>query len=566
MVGGDGGRADDDLGAVRLEHVALVLARPCRGRRRRSGSPCAGRRGPGRRRCCREVGSTIVPPGLSSPDASAASIMRRAMRSFTDPPGLRYSTLASTVAGDALGDRVELDEGRVADEVGDVLCVLHPPILSDGWTAAPRPAAHVGRPGAPGTAARPALPWWGSTCRGVRLNSDGGASHGPGTTRAQDRRHAAYGGGGLAAGIGALGALGYGLLKVEATDGPPDRRPALRGRARRRRHVYGAGSGEPGRAASSSATPRPPAWAPTTAYQTVGAIIANGVSALTRPAGAADQRRGHRRRVLRPRASRSPTPLDRGARARTWRVIMIGANDVTHRIDKSVAVRHLETVVAACATPAPRSSSAPAPTSAPSSRSPSRCGCSARRWSPRPGRGPDRRRRRGRRAHRLARRPARPGVRRAPARDVQRRPLPPLPRRLRPGRRGAAAQRLRRARRLGRRAADDRLPDTPPRRGRRPGRRRRRRRPCATPAPRSAPPRSPARPRGPRGRWAVLLRRPHKPVPTASELTGEPDGVERSTGPSRCRTGGAGRGRRRRPARARPHPHTGPSRTAYHRG
>ena len=45
-----------------------------------------------------EVGSTIVPPGRSSPEASAASIMRSAIRSFTLPPGLKYSTLASTVA------------------------------------------------------------------------------------------------------------------------------------------------------------------------------------------------------------------------------------------------------------------------------------------------------------------------------------------------------------------------------------------------------------------------------------------------------------------------------------
>ncbi|CAM5352892.1 hypothetical protein STENM327S_04610 [Streptomyces tendae] len=44
------------------------------------------------------VGSTIVPPGRSSPLFSAASIMRRAMRSFTEPPGLKYSTLARTVA------------------------------------------------------------------------------------------------------------------------------------------------------------------------------------------------------------------------------------------------------------------------------------------------------------------------------------------------------------------------------------------------------------------------------------------------------------------------------------
>ena len=40
------------------------------------------------------VGSTIVPPGLSLPSRSAASIILTAIRSFTDPPGLRYSTLA----------------------------------------------------------------------------------------------------------------------------------------------------------------------------------------------------------------------------------------------------------------------------------------------------------------------------------------------------------------------------------------------------------------------------------------------------------------------------------------
>src|SRR6187399_3153049 len=45
-----------------------------------------------------EVGSTIVPPGLSLPSRSAASIMRLAMRSLLDPPGFTYSILASTVA------------------------------------------------------------------------------------------------------------------------------------------------------------------------------------------------------------------------------------------------------------------------------------------------------------------------------------------------------------------------------------------------------------------------------------------------------------------------------------
>src|SRR5260370_6075605 len=43
-----------------------------------------------------DVGATIVPPGWSAPEASAAAIMRTAMRSFTEPPGLKYSTLAST--------------------------------------------------------------------------------------------------------------------------------------------------------------------------------------------------------------------------------------------------------------------------------------------------------------------------------------------------------------------------------------------------------------------------------------------------------------------------------------
>src|ERR1051326_3856090 len=40
----------------------------------------------------------MVPPGFSAPERSAASIMRRAMRSLTEPPGLKYSTLARTVA------------------------------------------------------------------------------------------------------------------------------------------------------------------------------------------------------------------------------------------------------------------------------------------------------------------------------------------------------------------------------------------------------------------------------------------------------------------------------------
>jgi hypothetical protein len=41
-----------------------------------------------------EVGSRIVEPGRRSPSFSACSIMKNAARSFTDPVGLRSSSLA----------------------------------------------------------------------------------------------------------------------------------------------------------------------------------------------------------------------------------------------------------------------------------------------------------------------------------------------------------------------------------------------------------------------------------------------------------------------------------------
>src|SRR5262249_50802424 len=46
-----------------------------------------------------EVGSTIVPPGSSFPSRSAASIIERPIRSFTDPPGFRNSSFARIVPG-----------------------------------------------------------------------------------------------------------------------------------------------------------------------------------------------------------------------------------------------------------------------------------------------------------------------------------------------------------------------------------------------------------------------------------------------------------------------------------
>jgi lysophospholipase L1-like esterase len=154
---------------------------------------------------------------------------------------------------------------------------------------------------------------------------------------------AAYGGGGLAAGIGALGALGYGLLKAEAVmarrivgqpfDGSPDDNG-----------TYGSGVGDPVELVvlgDSSAA----GMGADTRYQTVGAIVANGVSALTgRPVRLTNTA------VVGAESSglelQLANALDQVARPHIA-IIMIGANDVTHRINKAVAVRHLETTVRA---------------------------------------------------------------------------------------------------------------------------------------------------------------------------------------------------------------------------
>ena len=58
-----------------------------------------------------DVGSMMVPPGFSSPLASAASIIATAIRSLTEPPGLKYSTLASTVPRTPSTERPILSSG-----------------------------------------------------------------------------------------------------------------------------------------------------------------------------------------------------------------------------------------------------------------------------------------------------------------------------------------------------------------------------------------------------------------------------------------------------------------------
>ncbi|HET7400059.1 MAG TPA: SGNH/GDSL hydrolase family protein [Intrasporangium sp.] len=152
---------------------------------------------------------------------------------------------------------------------------------------------------------------------------------------------AAYGGGVGAAGLGALSLLGYGLLKAEAVmarrivgqrfDGAPDDAG-----------TYGSGPGEPWElllVGDSTAK----GMGVEHAHQTIGATIANGVAAFSgRPVhltnvaviGAESLDLG---RQVAEALEQVPEP--------DIAVVLIGANDVTHRINTAVAVRHLEMAV-----------------------------------------------------------------------------------------------------------------------------------------------------------------------------------------------------------------------------
>ncbi|NMM24366.1 MAG: SGNH/GDSL hydrolase family protein [Phycicoccus sp.] len=154
---------------------------------------------------------------------------------------------------------------------------------------------------------------------------------------------AAYGGGVGAAGIGLITLVGYGVLKAEVLlarrlvgqpfEGAPDDDA-----------LYGAGLGQPIELVvlgDSSAA----GMGADVAHQTVGAIVANGVAALSgRPVRLTNVA------VIGAESSglevQLATALGMVAKPDVA-VILIGANDVTHRIDKSIAVRHLEQTVRA---------------------------------------------------------------------------------------------------------------------------------------------------------------------------------------------------------------------------
>ncbi|MCA1783437.1 MAG: SGNH/GDSL hydrolase family protein [Intrasporangiaceae bacterium] len=152
---------------------------------------------------------------------------------------------------------------------------------------------------------------------------------------------AAYGGGGAAALAGALGAAGYGLIRAEAAVArkligrPLDDSPDDNG-------VFGHGPGDPlqlvmlgdSLAAGLGTQER---------SQTIGAILASGVAALsgrrvrlTNVAVVGSESAGLDMQLANALDS-VPSP--------DIAVILVGANDVTHRIERATAVRHLEQVV-----------------------------------------------------------------------------------------------------------------------------------------------------------------------------------------------------------------------------
>src|SRR5437868_5493219 len=69
-----------------------------------------------------DVPSMIVPPGLISPAFSAASSIAIPMRSFTLPPGFRYSSLASSTGRNPRARRFSRTKGVLPITSRMLLC------------------------------------------------------------------------------------------------------------------------------------------------------------------------------------------------------------------------------------------------------------------------------------------------------------------------------------------------------------------------------------------------------------------------------------------------------------
>ncbi len=152
---------------------------------------------------------------------------------------------------------------------------------------------------------------------------------------------AAYGGGVGVAGLGALGALGYGILRVEAMMARRIVGQHFEG-APSDSGTYGSGSGPAVRFVVLGDSTGVGMGADHS-HQTIGATIATGIAAFCgRPVELTNVA------VIGAESPDLDEQVERGLAAvpePDVAVIMIGANDVTHRIDRSVAVRHLEMAV-----------------------------------------------------------------------------------------------------------------------------------------------------------------------------------------------------------------------------
>ena len=88
-----------------------------------------------------DVGSTMVPPGFSSPLASAASIIFTAMRSLAAAARVEVLDLGDHLARALGDDRVQLNQRGIADELTDVPGDPHTSIVSgreNGYQVASR--------------------------------------------------------------------------------------------------------------------------------------------------------------------------------------------------------------------------------------------------------------------------------------------------------------------------------------------------------------------------------------------------------------------------------------------
>ena len=246
-----------------------------------------------------EVGSTIVPPGWSSPEASAASIIR-----VGDPVLHRAAGVEVLDLGQH--ERPSAPSGRGSGRAGPAGCCR------------------------PGRGASSRTPCRQSRIRPVRLRSSGG--------RGEGRRGAQAG---LRRGVRRRRPLRAGRRRSTACCAPrrrsPGGRSATPSASRRPTPPAGTAAAAPARRSRSrcSATPAPPATASTASRRPPAP------SRQRRSPSGADRRVHLRAFAVRRRPVLATWPARSTGRSPTEpdvAVILIGANDVTHRV-LPVAVR-----------------------------------------------------------------------------------------------------------------------------------------------------------------------------------------------------------------------------------